>query len=188
MNLVCEFIKYKWKAKGRHGIHSPFIYSLVEKGIQGDRFNTNFQCQNSKNLHFERLVFKLVKYFNSSHIFINKKNKLTDWDFFLKINFPSSKIRVNFEKLNPSDKNSPFDFVIISTSSQLQEDILELIPYSKNDTVFLIEGIRGNASSFLAWKKICEMDTFHVSIDFFQSGLLIARSEQDKEHFTLSTY
>lgn len=31
MNKGCEFIKYKVKAKGRHGVHSPFVYDLIDK-------------------------------------------------------------------------------------------------------------------------------------------------------------
>ncbi len=31
VNIVFEYIKYKWNDKGRHGIHSPFIYNLVDK-------------------------------------------------------------------------------------------------------------------------------------------------------------
>jgi predicted O-methyltransferase YrrM len=31
MNLGLEYIKYHWKAKRRHGVHSPFIYDLTDK-------------------------------------------------------------------------------------------------------------------------------------------------------------
>ena len=187
VNLICEFIKYKWKAKGRHGIHSPFIFSLVEKGIQSELINSNFQSQNFKNLHFEQFVFKLLKYFKTQNIFIDEQNGLNHWETFFRKNFSSLKIQLNLEELNKPSKNSSFDLIFISNSNQLLEKLLTLTPYSKNETVFLIEGIRSNKYSFEDWRKLCEMQTFHVSIDFFQSGLLIMRSQQEKEHFTLKT-
>jgi hypothetical protein len=187
VNLICEFIKYKWKAKGRHGIHSPFIFSLVEKGIKSELTNSNFLSQNSKNLHFEQFVFKLLRYFKTQNIFIDEKKELTDWETFFRKNFSSLKIQLNLKELNKSSKNSSFDLIFISNSNQLLEKLLTLKPYSKNETVFLIEGIRSNKYIFEDWRKLCEMKTFHVSIDFFQSGLLIMRSQQEKEHFTLKT-
>lgn len=34
MNIGVEYIKYRWKAKGRHGIHSPFVYDLMDKCLK----------------------------------------------------------------------------------------------------------------------------------------------------------
>ena len=31
MNIALEYIKYRWNAKRRHGIHSPFVYELTDK-------------------------------------------------------------------------------------------------------------------------------------------------------------
>lgn len=28
-----EYLRYRWKAKTRHGIHSPFVYSFIDKGL-----------------------------------------------------------------------------------------------------------------------------------------------------------
>lgn len=34
MNIVIEFLKYRVKAKRRHGVHSPYVYSLQDKSFK----------------------------------------------------------------------------------------------------------------------------------------------------------
>ena len=34
VNIVIEYLKYRFSAKGRHGVHSPFVYSLSDKTLK----------------------------------------------------------------------------------------------------------------------------------------------------------
>src|SRR5258708_3300408 len=29
-----QYLKYRWKSKGRHGVHSPFVYSFIENVLR----------------------------------------------------------------------------------------------------------------------------------------------------------
>ena len=46
MNIGFEYIKYRWKAKARHGIHSPFVYDLMDKCLR-----TPIEKEDSDNLN-----------------------------------------------------------------------------------------------------------------------------------------
>lgn len=34
VNIFCSYLQYKYNAKGRHGLHSPFVYELMDRCFQ----------------------------------------------------------------------------------------------------------------------------------------------------------
>lgn len=46
MNIGFEYIKYRWNAKGRHGIHSPFVFDLMDKCLK-----IQFEKEDYENLN-----------------------------------------------------------------------------------------------------------------------------------------
>ena len=187
VNRLVEFIKYKWKASGRHGIHSPFIYDLIENGIRTSIIKAEFYPNDSKNIDFQKLVFKLLRYFKPQFILIDENKEITSWKNFFQENFKDLKFQLNTEEFNNSSNTDEFDIIFILEPTNLLEKVSKLIPYFGNNTILIVYDIRNQQLVFEDWRKLCEMKTFHVSIDFFHSGLLIFRSQQEKEHFTLKT-
>lgn len=59
MNQVFEYINYHWKAKGRHGIHSPFIYEMLDQCFKTPIKNQDYIRINDRYtslLHDERKI------------------------------------------------------------------------------------------------------------------------------------
>ena len=62
----------------------------------------------------------------------------------------------------------------------------QIMPYTHEQTLFLLDDIRWNDDMFKAWNELVSDERFHVSIDFFRMGMLSKRPIQAKEHFILT--
>jgi hypothetical protein len=75
VNRFIEIIKYTWKAKGRHGIHSPFVYDLLDNCFKIPVFREKITRISSKiNVHVNTLncVMQLSKHLNYSTLLTEK--------------------------------------------------------------------------------------------------------------------
>ena len=76
MNIVFEYIKYKWIAKGRHGIHSPFVYELVDKTfkIQIPKSDLSLLYQTFKELENNKKTINIKDFGAGSHKLGNQRS------------------------------------------------------------------------------------------------------------------
>ena len=162
LHAFIEYIKYTWKAKGRHGTHSPFVYELadhvlLDKGpIKKEYF---IKCP-SVELKYENLLSRIAAYYNYKEI----------------ITLPGT---------NEISKHA--DMLLISSEPStwlnLPNEYAHLL---KNESAVVITGIHKNAAHSAAWKKLTTNDKVRMSIDLYGIGLLLFRKEfKEKQHFVL---
>lgn len=84
--------------------------------------------------------------------------------------------------------NKTFDLIYIDGHHEgeaLSRYLDHILPYTHEQTIFLLDDIRWNEDMFKAWNQLIQDERFHVSIDFFRMGMLSRRPTQAKEHFIL---
>ena len=252
MNIVFEIIKYHWNAKGRHGIHSPFVYDLVDNcftlkmnsiekeqlkqfelqlknnhtfieiedfGVGSKRLGkrrkiSSIYKTSSSSGKYGKLLFQLSRHYNFNNILElgtslgigtyhlhlgNKRSNITSieacketWDC-AENNLGKFKniqlIHSTFDHFLQKNSDKKFDFIFVDghhDGEALLNYMQLLKSHSHNDTIFLLDDIRWSNSMFEAWNKIKNDNEYHLTIDLFRMGLVIPRSQQQKEHFTLS--
>ena len=254
MNLVFEYIKYRWNAKGRHGTHSPFVYDFVDQCMKISLDKTFIQERKmlfdhlktdrrtitiedfgvgSKKLSNERSISQIFKTSSSKGKYgdllyqlsaFYKPKRILEFGtslgigtiHFSKGNSDSKIVSIeacqatrnealgNFSKLNCKNIESihatffsfletytgeKFDVVFIDGhhDGTALKNYLELLnPYTHNDTLFILDDIRWSNSMFEAWTELCASQDYHVTMDLFRMGIILKRTQQEKEHFVVT--
>ena len=149
-------------ATNQHGVHSPFIYSFLTKGLYRN---------GNKNLSItENVLAKSISYFAYKNIgLVTDSNPL--------------KIKLNaiFEGLDYT--NSPFDIVYAGIDSNAFKTIANT--HLHNETILIIEGIYKTKECTKQWTAYKELAQVRVTMDLYHCGILFFRKEQAKEHFKI---
>lgn len=253
MNLGFEYIKYQWKAKRRHGVHSPFIYDLTDKcfripvsndlkdklkkldtKLKNDKrtIEINDFGAGSKKLSnirkvssiygtsssrgkYGTILFQLVNHFKPKTVLEfgtsmgvgaicmasgNDQTKVITIEgcpntfAIAQENIRETSLsniviyNSTFDAYLDNLKDEIFDLVFIDGHHDglaLTHYLERLHPYSHNNTIFILDDIRWSESMYKAWAKIQASNQYHVSIDLFRMALVVARPEQEKEHFVI---
>lgn len=79
MNIFIEYINYRFKAKGRHGVHSPFVYSFLNECLS-TKIDKNFKNSLKnifKNLKNDHSIIEISD-FGAGSKKLNNKRKISN--------------------------------------------------------------------------------------------------------------
>lgn len=158
---ILAYINYLIRSKNQHGIHSPFVFDFVTKGLYQRQKNQRNLNLNSTDLAFSKaegkLLKKILNYFQIEDEFnriINSTKTLGD---NYKILYYNNLKNFNIDSLN---RDSSVEMLIIRRIHQSKES----------------EG---------KWQEIINFKSATVTMDLFYFGLVFFRKEQRKEHFII---
>lgn len=166
---ITPYIKFLFTSTNAHGVHSPFVFDLVQKCFYAKELNP--KRQSSKK---EQLLYRLAGYFKPGTIYTNSitssEAQLLSTVSVITNELPAQ-IQFTYIK-NRQDKT------ILNTFKQL-------LPAINNNSILVVENIHSSAEMENAWKTIKNNPSVSVTVDTFTLGLAFFRNEQQKEHFVI---
>lgn len=156
-----EYTAFLWKAKGRHGTHSPFAYWLVDSVARQKTRTPRSEIANIKSKKTRLFLVKLQLALPSFKLF-GLGNK-----------FP--------KRVNETSEAGIYIFTCQQMRCYIEEKHIES---THPDSLFVILDIRKKANKE-SWENSCNSPELHFSADCYYFGLLSLKPGQAKQHFYL---
>lgn len=151
-----SYLKFWFKSSNQHGLHSPFVYNYLTKGL----YEVNVLSKN-KQINW---IFKSIKYFKPSAIYVESDLESTLSEY--KNLFTTSKL------------NADLLFVKNDSVKEIEQIISEM--NSKQLLFVCNEMYKGTFQ-----KKLRENKEVVLVVDFYIGTLISKRTEQLKQNFFL---
>ena len=80
MNQIIAYIKFLWKSKNEHGIHSPFVYDLVTKCFYDKKNYQEYEVLKSyrKSLLSNKNFIEVTDFGAGSRVFKSNKRQISE--------------------------------------------------------------------------------------------------------------
>lgn len=153
-----SYFKFLLKSQNQHGLHSPFVYDFITKGMYQQKIKKDalLDYNELKFLSKKQIIIltKIVNYFKVDKIHYDSnsflENSNTSYKLLL-INNLSSLKKINFKDLN-------------------------------SNHILIVDKIHQHKKE---WQEILGTKEATVTIDLFYFGLVFFRNKQAKEHFII---
>lgn len=188
-----NYLLHRFKANNRHGVHSPFVYKLIDTVIYDYRDQKVYreiekisQKQHSDKrmiksmpLKVYKLLYRFVVYFKPSTVFFADNEDCIIPSIF-------SKVVPNAEIIDIKDAAEPrqADMILVDAARHNAAGYLErLMPNIHDDTVLIFSGIHRTQNTKQIWEPVKTNERVRVTIDLFYIGLVFFKPGMSKEDF-----
>ncbi|MBU3011921.1 hypothetical protein KO506_10945 [Polaribacter vadi] len=155
-----SYLKFLLKSTNQHGVHSPFVFDFVTKGL--------YQKKN-KTINFD-------KYSELKSLSKKQRKILSNILIYFKIN------KISFDISSFTEKSRNYKILYINNLRLFKNiDFTNLT--SKH--IILVDGIYQTKKTEQEWQNIIKKNDLTVSINLFYWGLIFIRKEQAKEDFRI---
>jgi hypothetical protein len=194
--FVQDYLRHGITANNRHGIHSPFVYQLIDTVIYNHHDQKAYhevaaetKAQSIKAnsrlpLKVLKLIYRLTQHFNPANIVEIGEGGNTS--HYIRKAAPGAKI---IEVNDVDFKNRPgttIDMIIFNNdvlNLQLFHTLLNVV---HPNTVMIFTGVHNNAANKQGWEDVKRNPQVTLTIDLFWIGLVFFKSGRaEKEHFRI---
>ncbi len=185
MKPVLSYLKYRWNAVGRHGVHSPFVYNLLEKVIyiKSPKIQKSFTLEKQKEFH---LYLRLLLHFKPKTIWLNRSNiYFEELINQYKKNNTSSDCYTSISSSPPAETD--FYFFNQATKQQIDSFISQKNIIKEDATVIFLP-LHASKIQLQNWEEFISSDLVTISLDFYNFGLVFFQKGKAKQDYIIKYF
>jgi hypothetical protein len=188
-----SYLRHRFKANNRHGVHSPFVYKLIDTVIYdysdqkvyreieniAPKQHPDKPVIKAMPLKMYKLLYRLAVYFKPSSVFFAE-----DKDDIMAAVFSKAVPRAQIIGIKDHNLSLRADMILVDAMRYDPADYLqEMISYKHDGTVLIFSNIHRTANTKQAWEQVKADERVRVTIDLFYIGLVFFKPGMSKEDF-----